>query len=235
MEELKKLLEPYQVECTDVQLQQFETFYRLLLEWNEKMNLTAITEEKEVIVKHFFDSITPAFYYHLSNQKMIDVGAGAGFPSIPLKICFPELKMVLLDSLNKRINFLKIVGEKLGFTDFECVHGRAEELGQKNIYRESFDIGIARAVARLNILVELTLPFVRKNGMMIAMKGSHALDEIAEAKKAIEILGGELKETKVFDLPYEYGERTIILLDKTKNTPKKYPRKPGTPNRQPII
>ncbi|MFV9510306.1 16S rRNA (guanine(527)-N(7))-methyltransferase RsmG [Tepidibacillus sp. LV47] len=235
MEELRKLLEPYQIECSDFQIRQFETFYQLLLEWNQKINLTAITEKKEVIIKHFFDSITPAFYYPFSDQTIIDIGAGAGFPSIPLKICFPLLKVTLLDSLNKRINFLKIVGNQLDFTDFACIHGRAEEFGQKKEYRETFDIGIARAVARLNVLVELTLPFVKKNGMMIAMKGSNAKEEIVEAKKSIEILGGELMETKELNLPYQFGERTIIFIKKTKNSPKKYPRKPGTPNRQPII
>ncbi|WP_339060755.1 16S rRNA (guanine(527)-N(7))-methyltransferase RsmG [Tepidibacillus marianensis] len=235
IDELKKLLEPYQIECSEIQLQQFQLFYRLLLDWNEKMNLTAITEEREVMVKHFFDSVTPAFYFPLNQQKIIDIGAGAGFPSIPLKICFPQIDLTLLDSLNKRIQFLKLVGEELGFTDYRCIHGRAEEIGQGIKYRESYDIGIARAVARLNILVELTLPFVKKGGNMIAMKGSNSNEELIEAKKAIQLLGAKVEHPQILELPYQYGERAIILLHKVKNTPKLYPRKPGTPSRQPIF
>jgi len=235
MGELNKLLEPYGLKCSDDQLQQFQLFYRLLLEWNERINLTAITEQKEVLVKHFFDSLTSSFYFPLNNQKVIDIGVGAGFPSIPLKICFPKLKMTLLDSLNKRIQFLNAVGTELGFTNFQCIHGRAEELGHKKEYRESFDLGIARAVARLNILVELTLPFVKVGGNMIAMKGSNFNEELLEAQKAIHLLGANIEMTKIFNLPDQYGERSIILLNKVKGTSKQYPRKPGTPNRQPII
>ena len=235
MEELNPLLASLQIECSEDQLKQFEIFYRLLLEWNEKMNLTAITEEKEVIVKHFYDSLTAVLVQSFQSQKVIDIGAGAGFPSIPLKICFPQLEMTLLDSLNKRITFLTIVGKELGFKNYTAVHGRAEELAKKVEFREKYDIGIARAVARLNILTELTLPFINKEGKMIAMKGSSAKEEIAEASKAIDLLGGKYSRAEFLSLPFDYGERSIILIDKIKSTPKKYPRKPGTPNREPII
>ena len=197
MEQLNKLLEPFSFHCSEEQLQQFQTFYQLLIEWNEKMNLTAITEKEEVITKHFFDSITPSFFLPFTNQTMIDIGAGAGFPSIPLKICFPDLKLTLLDSLNKRINFLQTVSNELGFKHMEYIHGRAEDYGQNKAHREKYDYAIARAVAKLNILSEFALPFVKIDGKMIALKGdpTNTEIEIVESKKAIEQLGGKLTQT----------------------------------------
>ncbi|OEF99683.1 16S rRNA (guanine(527)-N(7))-methyltransferase [Vulcanibacillus modesticaldus] len=233
--ELNSLLEPYRLTCDEKQLEQFNTYFQLLIEWNQKINLTAITEPKEVLVKHFFDSLTPAFYHELSDQTLIDIGAGAGFPSIPLKICFPELKITLLDSLNKRITFLKHVIEVLGLQNINCIHGRAEELAKNDKYREAFDIAISRAVARLNILSELSLPFVKLGGYMIALKGSNTYEEVDEAKKAIQIMGAKLTKEHHLLLPENFGERKIIIIKKTKETPKKYPRKPGIPSRKPII
>ena len=237
MEQLNKLLEPYSLQCSEKQLQQFQTFYQLLIEWNEKMNLTAITEKEEVIAKHFFDSITPSFFLPFTNQAMIDIGAGAGFPSIPLKICFPDLKLTLLDSLNKRISFLQTVSNELGFKHMEFIHGRAEDYGQNKDHREKYDYAIARAVAKLNILSEFALPFVKIDGKMIALKGdpTNTEIEIVESKKAIEQLGGKLNQTKTLNLPNNYGSRIIVVLNKKSKTPNQYPRKAGTPSKKPLV
>lgn len=234
IDELNTLLEPYQIKCNGKQLEQFQLFYHLLLEWNQKMNLTSIIDPEEVLIKHFFDSITPSFYFSFQQQKMIDIGAGAGFPSIPLKICFPDLELTMLDSLKKRITFLDHVSEKLRLSKIKAIHGRAEEIGHNNQFRQHFDIAISRAVARLNVLSELSLPFIKIGGSMIALKGAIAIEELKEADHAIKILGGSEIKDHFFQLPKEYGERTIIILTKGKTTPNQYPRKPGVPNRQPI-
>lgn len=233
--DLKQLLEFHNIECSDRQIEQFITYFDLLIEWNEKMNLTAITEPREVLIKHFFDSLTPSFYYKFTNQKIIDIGTGAGFPSIPLKICYPDLKIVLLDSLNKRLTFLKNVVASLQLQDIDFVHGRAEDIAKSVEYRESFDIAFSRAVARLNVICELSLPFVKTGGAMMALKGAKAVEEAEEAEKAINLLGGFLNEKHIFQLPDNMGERTIFIIDKIKGTPKKYPRKPGVPARDPIV
>jgi len=232
---LMSFLEAYQVTCSQKQLNQFEQYYRVLLDWNQKMNLTAITDKEEVFMKHFFDSITPAFHYSFNSQKIIDIGAGAGFPGLPLKICFPDLELTLLDSLNKRITFLHDVVNQLGLEHVNLIHGRAEEIARNDQYRESFDIAISRAVARLNVLVELSLPFVHRDGMMIALKGVHQINEEKEAKRVIGLLGGNLVQKVHFELPDQFGQRTIFFIQKEKDTPKKYPRKPGIPNRKPIV
>lgn len=233
--DFNNLLEPYNLSCSDKQLEQFNMYFELLIDSNKRTNLTTITNKKEVIVKHFYDSIAPAFYFNFTEQRIIDVGAGAGFPSIPLKIMFPDLKITLLDSLGKRISFLRLVTESLILENVTFVHGRAEELGKKKEHREAYDIALSRAVARLNVLCELCLPFVKKDGLMIALKGAKAQEEIFEAKGALKTLGGNLHKEHSFRLPYENGERTIILVKKIKETPKGYPRRPGDPNRQPII
>ncbi len=234
MDELKDMFYKKGIDCSEKKLAQFSQFYQILIEWNKRMNLTAISEHDEVMIKHFYDSITPAFFFDFSNQKIIDIGVGAGFPSIPLKICFPELQMTLLDSLNKRITFLKNLVEQLGLMDIQYIHGRAEEIAKKKQYREAYDVVVTRAVAKLNILSELSLPFVKKDGYMIALKGSNAVEEVAEGKKAIKILGGRVKNVHTLQLPLNYGQRNIIIIDKTNNTPINYPRKPGTPTRNPI-
>ena len=235
VEWLSKKLSEHGIELSETQKEQFQTYYQLLVEWNEKMNLTSITEEHYVYLKHFYDSITPSFYYDFDGELSIcDVGAGAGFPSIPLKIVFPELKVTIVDSLNKRIQFLNHLAAELGLQDVSFVHDRAESYG-KGAYRESYDIVTARAVARLTVLSELCLPLVKKGGQFIALKSSKGEEELQEANFAINILGGNVKETFSFELPEDAGERQMIVIDKRRQTSKKYPRKPGTPNKSPLL
>ncbi|GEN85057.1 ribosomal RNA small subunit methyltransferase G [Sporosarcina luteola] len=223
------------INLTEYQLQQFDKYFHMLVEWNEKMNLTAITDAPSVYLKHFYDSITAAFFTDLTGQKSIcDVGAGAGFPSIPLKICFPELSVTIVDSLNKRITFLNELSNELKLDNVNFIHSRAEDFGQNPKYREQFDIVTARAVARLAVLSELCIPLVKEGGIFISMKGAAAEEELTDAKKAINILGAELIEKFSFSLPMEESERNIFTLRKIKKTPKKYPRKPGVPNKTPI-
>ncbi len=235
VEWLSKKLSEHGIELSETQKEQFQTYYQLLVEWNEKMNLTSITEEYDVYLKHFYDSITPSFYYDFDGELSIcDVGAGAGFPSIPLKIVFPELKVTIVDSLNKRIQFLNHLAAELGLQDVSFVHDRAESYG-KGAYRESYAIVTARAVARLTVLSELCLPLVKKGGQFIALKSSKGEEELQEANFAINILGGNVKETFSFELPEDAGERQMIVIDKRRQTSKKYPRKPGTPNKSPLL
>lgn len=218
------------------QLQQFERYYELLVEWNEKMDLTTIIDRPDVYLKHFYDSITPSFYYNFNqNISLCDVGAGAGFPSIPLKICFPQLKVTIVDSLKKRMTFLSHLSEELNLENVETYHSRAEDFAQNNKNRESFDIVTARAVARTSVLSELCLPLCKKQGMFIALKGTEVDEELNDAKKAIKTFGGELKDKISLQLPIEKSERTIVMIAKVKATPKKYPRKAGTPQRSPIL
>lgn len=226
------------IQVTDDQLGQFDAYFKLLVRTNEHVNLTTITEKSEVYLKHFYDSITPAFFVSQIREQPVslcDVGAGAGFPSIPLKILFPQLKITIVDSLNKRINFLTELVQQLNLKDVTLVHARAEEFGnKKSVSRQSFDIVTARAVARLGVLSELCLPLVRVGGQMIAMKAAKAEDELEDAKQAISLLGGQVKNDFEFSLPILDEKRHIIIIEKIKDTPKKYPRKPGTPNREPL-
>ncbi|PRS78939.1 16S rRNA (guanine(527)-N(7))-methyltransferase RsmG [Bacillus sp. GBSW2] len=218
-----------------VQLEQFETYFRMLVEWNEKMNLTSITEKEEVYLKHFYDSISAAFFIDFHKVTTIcDIGAGAGFPSIPLKICFPHLHVTIVDSLQKRITFLNELAQGLNIQDTTFYHDRAETFGQRKEKRESYDLVTARAVARLSVLSELCLPLVKKEGLFVALKASAADEEMQAGKKAVTVLGGEVVEKHSFVLPLEESERNIIVIEKKKQTPKKYPRKPGTPNKSPI-
>ncbi|WP_404446670.1 16S rRNA (guanine(527)-N(7))-methyltransferase RsmG [Sutcliffiella horikoshii] len=229
------LLEEKGISLSSQQLSQFDTYYKLLVEWNEKMNLTAITDEEEVYLKHFYDSITASFYVDLTQElSLCDVGAGAGFPSIPLKICFPNLKVTIVDSLNKRITFLQNLASELGLKNVHFVHDRAETFGKNADYREKFDLVTARAVARLSVLSELCLPLVKEGGMFVPMKAAAASEELEKGKKALQILGGKLEKVHSFSLPLEESERNILIINKIKSTPKKYPRKPGTPNKQPL-
>ena len=221
---------------TDTQIAQFEKYFELLVEWNEKMNLTAITDLEGVYLKHFYDSISASFYFDFTKVTTVcDVGAGAGFPSIPIKICFPHLHVTIVDSLNKRITFLNYLSEQLNLENVHFVHARAEEFGQNVKYREQFDVVTARAVARLSVLSELCIPLAKKGGYFVALKAAAGPDELKDAKKAIATLGVELKEEFSFVLPVEESERTLYVFDKVKNTPKKYPRKPGVPNKTPIM
>lgn len=206
----------------DVMLERFDTYARLLVEWNEKMNLTAITEPKEIELKHFLDSLMLIKYYDLQNvSKAIDVGAGAGFPSMPILIYKPEIQFTLLDSLNKRLTFLSTVNSELGL-DAKLVHSRAEVSGQEENYREKFDLATARAVAPMNVLSEYCIPFVKEGGAFVALKGSN--DDVSEASNAIEVLGGRLES----NISYELGgtePRTIAVIRKISQTPTQYPRK----------
>ena len=220
-------------ELTQEMQQQFEDYMKLLLEWNEKINLTAITEEDEIILKHFVDSLTISKYIKEGNS-IVDVGTGAGFPGIPVKIARKNVKVTLVDSLNKRILFLNDVIEKLGLRDIETLHFRAEEFGQNKKYRESFDIATSRAVANLSTLVEYLLALVKVRGICICMKGSEIKEELENSKKAIQILGGEIQEVEEFYLSGTDIKRTIVIIKKISSTPKKYPRKPGTPAKEPI-
>lgn len=224
------------IELTDTQLGQFKTYYEMLVEWNEKINLTAVTEIEEVYLKHFYDSITPLFYADIDEgASLCDVGAGAGFPSIPMKIIRPDLKITIVDSLNKRINFLNELTAELGLDKIHLVHDRAETFGNhKADARHMFDVVTARAVAQLNVLSELCLPLVRTGGQFIVMKGKKAQEELDASKFALDLLGGELTKIHQLSLPKEDSDRYIMIIDKKRKTPKKYPRKPGTPNKSPL-
>ncbi|MBJ7649673.1 16S rRNA (guanine(527)-N(7))-methyltransferase RsmG [Weissella confusa] len=236
-EEFAAALREHNVELNAQQLAQYQQYYERLVAVNEHMNLTAITERDEVYLKHFYDSLTLAWAYpELQTEElhMIDVGAGAGFPSLPLKIAFPQLQITIIDALNKRINFLRDLVKELGLEGVTVEHARAEEFGNKTApAREQYDVATARALARLNVLGELTLPFVKVGGMLLAMKGSAADEELAEAKKAITTLGAEIGDQIDVSLP-NGDPRSVIVIKKVKNTPKKYPRKPGDPVRKPL-
>lgn len=227
--ELKKI----DIEIEKEKLKLFYKYMKVLLEWNEKINLTAITDEKEIILKHFIDSLTINKYIKKEDIVM-DMGTGAGFPGIPLKIINADTKFILVDSLNKRINFLAEVKEKLKLKKLDLLHARAENLGNNAEYREKMDVVVSRAVANLRTLTEYTLPFVKKGGIFISMKGPNAQEEIELAKNAIEILGGKIEKIENFKLADNDIERNIIVIRKEKVTPKKYPRKAGIPAKQPI-
>lgn len=215
------------------QLEQFFEYMELLIEWNEKMNLTAIIEPEEIILKHFIDSITILKDIE-DNSRVVDVGTGAGFPGIPLSIMNSTLKITLVDSLNKRLIFLQEVVNKLQLKNIEIIHARAEEFGQNKKYREGFEVATSRAVANLSTLSEYLLPLVKMGGKVVSMKAADAQEEINDAKKAIEVLGGAIEKIDEFNLPQTDIGRTIITIRKQKQTPNKYPRKPGTPSKEPI-
>mgnify|MGYP003380260213 FL=1 len=221
------------IEFSNIQIEKFYKYMNLLIEWNEKINLTAITEPKEIIIKHFIDSLTVLKDIKGKNT-LVDVGTGAGFPGIPLKIMDEEIKITLLDSLNKRINFLNEVINQLDLKNIETIHSRVEEAGKNKKYRESFDISTARAVANLATLSEYMLPLVKVGGKSICMKGSEVSEELKNSKKAISILGGEIESIDNFKLPKSDMMRNIVIIKKVKNTPSKYPRKAGTPSKEPI-
>ncbi|GAB2025501.1 16S rRNA (guanine(527)-N(7))-methyltransferase RsmG [Lactovum odontotermitis] len=222
-------------QLSDQQRSQFAKYFELLIDWNEKINLTAITLESEVYLKHFYDSVMPVKYGLIPNKavSLLDIGAGAGFPSLPLKILYPELKVTIIDSLNKRINFLSTLIETLGLENVQLLHGRAEDFGQNPKYRAQFDFVTARAVARLNVLSELTLPFLKKNGELLAYKASKFGEEVSKAKPAVTLLGGKLERSIDYKLP-DNSERHIAVIKKVLKTPGRFPRKAGTPNRNPL-
>ena len=221
------------IEFNDKQLSQFYEYMNLLLEWNEKINLTAITEPEEVILKHFIDSLTINKYIK-ENKTLADVGTGAGFPGIPLRIYRPDLNVTLVDSLNKRINFLNEVISKLELKDISTVHSRIEDFGKDKKYRENFDYVTARALANLTTLSEYLIPISKVGGKCICMKGNDVKEEIDNGKKAINILGGRIDRIDKFKLPNSDISRNVIIIDKIKNTPNKYPRKAGMPSKEPL-
>ncbi len=217
-------VEKFGGEISEEKILKFEKYSSLLVEWNEKMNLTAVTDPDGISVRHFADSISPLFYIDFpENAKVIDIGTGAGFPGVPLKIMRDDFKITLMDSLNKRINFLKEVSNEIGLSQTECIHGRAEEFGRKEEYREQFDIGISRAVARLRILSEYVLPFVKVGGYFISMKAMDIDEEVSEAKEKIELLGGKIEEIKMIEVPNSDAVRKLVIIKKVKKTDKKYP------------
>lgn len=232
-EEMQINLKALGLELNDEQIKIFYDFMNLLIEKNKVMNLTGITEPKEVILKHFIDSLTALNYIDKGNT-VIDVGTGAGFPGLPLKMVENSLEITLLDSLNKRINFLNEVIEKTNLEKIKTIHGRAEEFGKNFEYREKYDIAISRAVAPLNILLEYMLPFVKVGGKCICMKGNNCDDEIEIAKNAIKILGGKIEKVEKFNLPNSDNKRTILMIKKVKKSDKQYPRNAGIPTKKPI-
>ena len=220
---------------TDRQKEQFERYFELLVEWNEKINLTAITDKDEVYLKHFYDSIAPILQGLIENQpiRLLDIGAGAGFPSLPMKILFPELDVTIIDSLNKRINFLHLLAEELGLSGVHFYHGRAEDFAQDKAFRAQFDIVTARAVARMQVLSELTIPYLKVGGQLLALKASNAPEELEEAKNALNLLFSKVEDNLQYELP-NGDPRYITLVEKKKETPNKYPRKAGMPNKRPL-
>lgn len=224
------------ITLTENQMGQFIKYYELLIEKNKVMNLTAITEFNEVVNKHFIDSLSIVKIIDMSKGiKVLDLGTGAGFPGIPLKIAFPDLEIILLDSLNKRVNFLNDVIDNLGLINITAIHGRAEEYGKKEGYREGFDICVSRAVAKLSTLAEYCIPYVKVKGSFISYKAGNVLNELEESKKAIGVFGGKVEQIKSFCLPGTDIERTLINIKKTSPTPKSYPRSGGKPTKEPII
>ena len=237
LEEFKIKMNKYAInlgiELSENQIDKFYKYMNLLLEWNEKINLTAIVDKDEIILKHFIDSITISKYIP-SGTKIIDIGTGAGFPGIPLNIIRDDVDIVLLDSLQKRINFLDIVIKELDLKKIDTVHSRVEELAKNKKYREKFDIATSRAVANLSTLSEYMIPLVKVGGQAICMKGALIEEELEDSKKAISVLGGKVDEVCKFNLPDTDIKRNIVIIDKINNTPAKYPRKPGTPSKEPI-
>ena len=222
-------------ELTDLQKKQFHDYFHMLVEWNQKINLTAITAEEEVYLKHFYDSLAPILQGYVLNEpiSLLDIGAGAGFPSLPMKILFPQLEVTIIDSLNKRIQFLHLLAEELGLEGVHFYHGRAEDFAQDKQFRAQFDLVTARAVARMQVLSELTIPFLKVGGRLIALKASSAEDELHQAKNALNLLFAKVLENADHQSP-NGDPRTLTIVEKKKETPNKYPRKAGVPNKRPL-
>jgi 16S rRNA (guanine527-N7)-methyltransferase len=235
MEKLKAGAKKLGVELGPAQLEQFEVYYQELIDWNKRVNLTAITDYEEVQLKHFLDSLTVVLAWQpAKDSRVIDVGTGAGLPGIPLKIVFPDIKLTLLEATAKKAGFLRHIVEKLGLSDVEIVVGRAEEVAHQPRYREGFDLVLSRAVAALPTLVELALPFAAVGGSFIAQKKGNIDEEIGRADRAIELLGGKLRELKRVDIAGLADERYLVIIDKVSPTPAKYPRRPGLPAKRPL-
>ena len=231
---LKENLAQLNINLSQKQVDQFKLYCSLLLEKNKVMNLTAITDVDEIINKHFVDSVLLRSVIELDNEKIIDVGTGAGFPGIPLKIVFPNLKVVLLDSLDKRVKFLNEVIEKLGLEDIKAIHGRAEDIGQSEEYREKFDLCVSRAVADLSVLAEYCVPLVEVGGKFISYKAANSEVEIEQSANAISILGGKIETVETINLPGSDIDRSFAIIKKVANTDSKYPRRAGKPSKKPL-
>lgn len=232
---IKKRMNDIHIKLDNRQLEQFQRFYEMLIEWNKVMNLTGITEFEEVVTKHFVDSLSIVNIYDLNRvRRVIDVGTGAGFPGIPLKIAFPHLEVVLLDSLNKRIRFLNNVIDELKIKDIYTLHGRAEDFARKSEYREKFDLCVSRAVSNLSTLAEYCIPYVEGNGIFISYKSGNIEEEIEESERAVQVLGGKIEEVLKFQLPGTDISRAFVRIRKVKATGGKYPRKSGIPAKEPI-
>jgi 16S rRNA (guanine(527)-N(7))-methyltransferase GidB len=235
LQKFKNMLGSLNMEISDDQMDKFLKFYELLIETNKVMNLTTITEFDEVVCKHFIDSLSLIKVYRAEKEiSVIDIGTGAGFPGIPLKIMFPQWSFVLLDSLNKRVNFLNRVIEELELKNIRVIHGRAEEFGRKTEFREKYDLVVSRAVAKLSSLSEYCMPFVNIDGYFVSYKSVSAEEEMLESKAAIQVLGGRMEGMESFFLPDTEIERTLIKIRKIKNTPGRYPRAGGKPLSSPI-
>ena len=234
-EKFNHVLKNWNITLTDLQLNRFAQYYEMLIEKNQVMNLTAITEFDEVIEKHFLDSISLGAVIDLTQPlKVLDLGTGAGFPGIPLKIVYPDLQITLADSLNKRILFLQEVIEALGLEGIEAVHGRAEEMARNVTFREQYDLCVSRAVANLSTLSEYCLPFVVTGGKFIPYKSGEITEEVENAKNAVSRLGGSISDIHKFSFGENDLHRSFVMIDKVKKTPKTYPRKAGTPSKQPL-
>lgn len=234
---LSRELNQFSIILENSQINQFYQYYELLDEWNKVMNLTAITDQNEVITKHFVDSLAlvkAMGEISTKEYKIIDIGTGAGFPGIPLKIAFPQLKITLMDSLNKRIKFLNEVIEQLGLKEITAVHSRAEDLGRDKDYREKYDLSVSRAVANLSTLSEYCMPFVKPGGFFISYKSGKIEEELSSAKHAIFLLGGKVNRIESFTLDGAEAERTLIKIEKVSEISKKYPRKAGVPGKEPL-
>lgn len=233
---LQKKLDSLSIELTEVQKEQFIKYYEMLVEWNKVMNLTGITEYDEVVEKHFVDSLSIVNVLDMNQvDTVIDIGTGAGFPGIPLKIAFPHLKIILLDSLNKRIKYLNAVIDELGLKDIKTIHGRAEDFAKQKEYREQFDLCVSRAVANLSTLSEYCLPYVKKGGVFVPYKSGDIEEELSNSKKAVQILGGNVEDVIKFQLPGTDIGRSFIKINKVKEIAKKYPRKAGLPAKEPLL
>ena len=231
---MRKYAQKIQIEFTEEQLGQFYQYMNVLIEWNQKINLTAIVKPEDIILKHFIDSLTVLKYIG-EKDELVDIGTGAGFPGIPIKIMKEDVHVVLLDSLNKRIHFLNEVIKELTLEKVETIHSRIEDYGRNKKYREKYDIVTSRAVANLATLSEYMLPMAKIGGKCVCMKGSAVEEEIIKSKKAIETLGGKIQKIESFKLPDGENCRNIIIIEKVKNTPQKYPRKAGIPSKEPIF
>ncbi len=231
---LKNACNELNLKIDDNQVDEFLKYKQLLLEWNEKINLTAITDDKEIILKHFVDCLTVCKFIDFNNKTFIDVGTGAGFPALPIKIFCKSSAPTLLDSLNKRINFLKTVGNELNLQNITYVHSRAEDAGQDIAFREKYDFCVSRAVANLSVLAEFDLPFVKVGGYFIALKGPLLDNEIIDANKAITTLGGIIEKVETIKIPFTDIEHKLVFIKKLRQTPKQYPRKAGKVSRNPI-